>query len=119
MNHSLHATGVSNLFHAGVPDKIIWRDQVICLWMDCGNINVLLLSKQKVFQKSLFLTVRMYLFSNLNLITFFTKTKLLSSYSKYFWMCCAVEIVLFYISIHKLAMLQAIKIHINMISNSC
>ena len=70
-NHSLRATGVSDLFNAGVPDKIIQERSGHLSWMDCGNMNVLLLSKKKVFQKSLVLAVHMYQFSNLNLISFY------------------------------------------------
>ena len=41
------------------PTKSFRRGQVICRWMDCGNMNVLLLNKKKVFQKYLVLAVRM------------------------------------------------------------
>lgn len=51
-NHSLHTTGLSDLFQAGVLDKII-KESLGHLPMDGLQMNILLLSKKKVFQRYL------------------------------------------------------------------
>ena len=62
-NHSLRATGVSHLFQAGVPDKIIKERSG--QWMAYINISELHLSKRRMYRKCLLLDLPMFPFSNL------------------------------------------------------